>query len=482
MTEPHWIGLVTIALAAAGFAYGFIRFNKGDLRLAIACIVISGFFLRLYAASDQYLHPWDERYHALVAKNLINNPLHPTLYANPVLPYDYTNWTANHTWLHKQPVPLWVMAGSMYVFGVHEFSLRLPSVLLTTLGILLMFLIARSLYNARIAMIAAFLYAIHGLIIELTAGRVATDHPDVFFLFFIQLAVWWAIRFARHKTLLNNVLCGVTIGLAILSKWLPALIVLPIWILLVIEGRKFRFKEGLLHFMALCLVIVLVALPWQVYILSVFPKEAAWEYLFNVRHLSEGLENHARPLWYHFDRMRIVFGELIYIPMTWFIYKSLKRRWDLKRLILLVWISIPFLFFSLATTKMQAYSIFTAPAIFIVTALFWNYLLVYRSRFRHRWIPLALMFFLLALPVRYSLERIKPMVRERQNQAIAYEIKSKDRTSMIGEKTILFNTPYPIETMFYTCCVAAYPFTPDASTFGELSDQGYHIIVFDSPE
>ncbi len=38
------------------------------------------------------LHDWDERYHALVAKNMIEQPFKPMLYKNPVLPYDYKDW------------------------------------------------------------------------------------------------------------------------------------------------------------------------------------------------------------------------------------------------------------------------------------------------------------------------------------------------------------------------------------------------------
>ena len=89
--------------------------KAGASRTSLLCIVCFGAIFRMYMAMDQFLHPWDERYHALVAKHLIAHPLVPTLYDSPVLPYDYRDWMANHVWLHKPPLALWFAASSMAV-------------------------------------------------------------------------------------------------------------------------------------------------------------------------------------------------------------------------------------------------------------------------------------------------------------------------------------------------------------------------------
>jgi|GEM_PF-2475173 len=55
---------------------------KSSNILWLAAIVILAAALRIWLCStDSYLHEWDERYHALVAKNLLLHPLKPTLYA-----------------------------------------------------------------------------------------------------------------------------------------------------------------------------------------------------------------------------------------------------------------------------------------------------------------------------------------------------------------------------------------------------------------
>ena len=176
--------------------FAYTHHKKDSNTQALALLVICGLLLRLFAASNSYLHAWDERYHALVAKHLIDHFLTPTLYEHPLLPYDYKNWTCNHIWLDKQPLALWLMALNIKVFGLHPWAVRIPSVLLSTIGIKLVYNIGKSLYNSNTAFIAAFLFSIHGLIIELTAGRTDTDHVDIAFLFFVLSGIWGSVNYS----------------------------------------------------------------------------------------------------------------------------------------------------------------------------------------------------------------------------------------------------------------------------------------------
>lgn len=469
-------GISTFVVVTIGYLLSIRQFNKNNITPALLLVVLCGLILRIYAAGDLHLHEWDERYHALVAKNLIEHPLHPTLYDVPVLPYDFKNWTHNHTWVHKQPVPLWTMALSMSVFGVHEIGLRLPSILLTTLGIWITFFIARYLTGKKIAFVAAILYSIHGLIIELMAGRAATDHIDVFFLFFIQLSVFFAIRFFQSGKVFFNIMCGLSIGLAILSKWLPALIVLPVWILLALDTQRFARRKMLIHFLMLCSTILLVALPWQLYIFSRFPVEATWESRYNLLHILKGLDDHGRPFYYHFDKLRILYGEMIYPALLWFFYKSFKKPGNYKRMILTIWILIPLIFFSFAQTKMRAYTIFAAPAVFIITGLFYRYLMIYRKRFRHKWLVIATVILLFGLPVRYTIERTKLFDSTTRNPQWAKELRALNKQTANKDSVIVFNAERPIETMFYSNSTAYFDI-PKTQILHNLENNGYTILI-----
>ena len=130
--------LLFLSLSLAFLVWRYYR--EGKHSHAVLMIMLLGLALRLFMVSDLYLHKWDEVFHALVAKNMLEDPLKPVLYKNPVLDFDYRDWTHNHVWLHKQPFPMWGMALSIALFGEHAPAVRLPSVLLGLLGIWVIYL------------------------------------------------------------------------------------------------------------------------------------------------------------------------------------------------------------------------------------------------------------------------------------------------------------------------------------------------------
>lgn len=406
---------------------------------------------------------------------MLNHPLVPTLFETPFLDYDYKMWTYNHIWVHKQPLPLWGIMSSLAIFGVNTFAVRIPSILLTSLGAVVSYQFGKKLFSRRVGFFASIFYATSGLILEISSGRVATDHIDIFFLFFVQLAVYLAWEFSQHKSLYLNILCGIAIGLAILSKWLPALIVLPIWGAFILHSRKFRFKEIIGHGLVLLVVIALVALPWQIYIYSEFPLEAAWESNFNRQHLFQVLDVEPQPWYYHFTMLRINYGELIYLPLIWFAYKTIRKRTNWKYWALFLWIAVPYIFFSIAMTKMQGYTLLAAPAVFVVLALFIDYLIRFRKQFKYRWVPILGIVLLIALPVRFSLERLKPF------QTVVVPEWQEDinhLSSIIGnlEKAVVFNVSHPIELMFHANCTA-YNTIPSYEKIEELINEGCTVYV-----
>lgn len=137
---------------------------------------------------------------------------------------------------------------------------------------------------------------------------------------------------------------------------------------------------------------------------------------------------------------------------------------------------VPFLFFSVAETKMQAYTIFTAPAVFIMIGLFVQYLNIFRNRFKYKKGILLVIFLLIALPVRYAIERTKPYLYIKRNPDWAKEIRALETQIDHEDQTVIFNTDRPIETMFYTNCTA-YKEVPETSKMAEIKEEGYHILI-----
>lgn len=456
----------------------FFFWRKEKYTYSIAIIVFIGFLLRLWCAADPMLHAWDERYHALVAKNLGDHFLKPTLYENPVLPYDHKSWASNHIWLHKQPLALWLIAISIKVLGNTILAVRLPSVLLSTLCILLTYDIVQKWYNKQVAVISAFLFSINGLLIELATGRTNTDHIDTCFIAFILLAIWLMVYALKTGKFYFHFLIGLCMGLAILTKWLPALIVLPVWMILFIPGSKRQDRGWLLPLFTIVVVAALVSLPWQYYIQAQYPAEALWEGEYNKMHFFHALEDHKGPWYYHLEVLRISYGELVYIPVAWFSYRTIKRKqkYDLA---LSAWLWIPLLFFTVAATKMPAYTSITAPAIFIMTALFFRETGCWIKEYpRYRLILRLTAAALLLLPVRYAVERIKPFADHTDDlQDYAEMLSFKDKIDVNG-KTVVFNAPRAIEWMYHYNCTA-YEHIPDVQTIDSLKSNGYKVLILD---
>lgn len=472
-------GIACVFIAGILGWFGWKKYCKEDFTACILILLVLACMLRLYVGTDFYLHEWDERYHALVAKNLMTNPLKPMLYANPVLTYDYRDWSANHVWLHKQPFPLWCMALSMKLLGVNEIALRLPSIGLSTLSVLGTFLIGKHIFDAKTGTVAAFLHAIHGLSIELTGGRAATDHVDVFFQGLIVFAVVFALYHAKTKNTGWLVLMALFCGLAILTKWLPALIVLPLWAVLCWKYKAFAFRDWALHSVLVLLMIGAVVLPWQIWIHTRFPKEATWEQQLNIRHFFESIEGHGRPFYYYLNEIRIVYGEMIYLLLAWLIYIWAKKMrsayWFLS-----VWIFVPLLFFSAAATKMPAYLQISAPAFFLLTAVAVRYGLTIRKKTRYPLLVTVLVAGLVVLPVRYMFERIKFFSTKERSPEWSEKLKELNRSLEPGKRYVLFGEKRPIEAMFYCEGLVAYPDIPNRAQIKDLENRGYTVFLKNS--
>lgn len=463
-------------LTFTGFALIYIsafRLNQQQKTgSAIFLLLIGGLGLRLFCGADMFLHEWDERYHALVAKNLGKHFLIPTLYDDPELPYSTTEWTSSHIWLHKQPVPLWIMALSIKLTGINEWAVRLPSIIATTLAIKLVFDVAKYFTDSNTAFIAAFLCSISGIILDVSSGRVSTDHIDSFFMFFTLLTIWCMVKFQLDKNNKWIIIAGVSLGLAILTKWLPALFTVAVWATIMRIKEEYPIRQIALNIFRVLLVACMIVLPWHVYINIAFPSEAALEYNLMSKHMFETIENHKHSFFYHFDMLRIHHGELIYIPLLWFTWISLFKRGRRDLVAIAVWFWVIFIFFSIAATKMQAYTLPAAPAVFIIIAYCFNSLWSYSRQNRYKVLVRIFSVAIILLPARYTVERASFFAPKERQRVWAESIKKWNYPA----GAVIFNCDHPIEAMFYKDCTA-YSEIPPSSAIETLQRKGYHVIV-----
>lgn len=446
-------------------------FNLNYTR-SLAIILVVGLLLRIYCSSDPFLHPWDERYHALVAKNMITHKtILPYLYIDPVVPASYKNWYASGIWLHKQPMTLWLMAGSMTVFGKNEFAVRIPSILFSSLAIILIFLIGRDLFGTQVGILASGFHSINGLVLDLTSGRKPSDHIDISFFFFILLSIYFALIRKNKNDARFTVFCGISTGIALLCKWLPALIVLPVYYLINNCSRRALYETFLIGAIAL-----IVFLPWQIYTYVRFTSEFIWELKFNLLHFNSIVEGHIKPWYYHSIHAGTIINELLPIALFTFIFQQYKSGNLKSYCFLFAWIGIPYFFFSLAKTKLPGYLLFVNPALTLLFAWWIKYLIESsKTHFGGRkYVDRFLIIVAFILSARYCVERVKPFNKFPQEAAAAEFIK---RLSLPKGYT-LFNTQSPIECMFYHDGLA-YDLIPDSASCYEFILPKENIFMID---
>jgi 4-amino-4-deoxy-L-arabinose transferase-like glycosyltransferase len=242
----------------------------------------------------------------------------------------------------------WLMLSSFHLFGMNEFAARLPSAMLSTGSVLLVFLLGRRLFNAKSGFLASVALATSLMFVVI--ARAST--PDGTLIFFITLTMTiyaWNIPLLKKQTensqalseiswpgdfvpssIWTFVALGITMGIAVLAKG-PVGVVLPcvmfggtllmarlIWFVPVPEKSDWvdsvthvllslvnprAFLTALLALRPLTMVgtALVVALPW--YVAVTYQTDGAWLTGFlgkhNVGRFLTPMEQHSGPIIYY---------------------------------------------------------------------------------------------------------------------------------------------------------------------------------------
>lgn len=318
---------------------------------------------------DPFVHTWDEQVHALVAKNLSNNFLKPTLFPQDILPYNHENWTGNYIWVHKQPLFLWQIALSFKIFGINTVAVRIPSVICSLLTLLFIFRISKLLYNEKTAFYAVLIFGSIHYLNELLTGFYPTDHNDTVFVFYVTASIWSLVEHQHAPEKKRWILLiGLFAGCAILTKYLTGLFVYAVWFAIKIQGNFkdiFKFKNHLPFFLSFIITVV-VALPWQLYILNHFPIEARYEYEYNSKHFFEVIEGHEGGLLFYIHNLTYTLGRLLPYALpfaVFFLWRDSKNK-NISIALILGILGV-FVFFTIAKTKMVAFPLIVYPYLII---------------------------------------------------------------------------------------------------------------------
>ena len=167
-------------------------------------------------------------------------------------------------WFHKSPMLFWWIMASFKLFGVSDFSAKLPSALASIVTAFMILFISKKLFNSeKSGVIATFIY-LTSIQVYASSHQVATDSLLVMFL---MLTLFFLIRGATEKPLWL-ILCGACNGMVFLTKSILGFVIPAVLLLHIIIEKKWR----LLPYLVMLTIISLgISSPYFIYIYKKLP-------------------------------------------------------------------------------------------------------------------------------------------------------------------------------------------------------------------
>lgn len=462
-------------------------------------LFIAHLFIAYFAVTEfDLLAPWDEQFHALVARNLSMNPLVPKLFPETIL-YPTSVWAGSEIWLHKQPLFLYQMALAIKIFGINIFSIRFPSMLLMGFMGPIIYRLGALVYNRTIGLIASLLFCFSFYKIQLLFGLIPTDHNDTVFLFYVTASIWALFEYLKSRSKGFFTAIFIFAAAAILTKWLVGLLVYLIWGLFILYDKK-AIKSNLIELFKNVAFTFSLVLPWQIYTLIRFPEIAKKELALNASHFTEVIENHQQSwdFYLQFCEQHFGFNYWIIGLLLFFAYFSSKQKTSYYAMV--SGVLFVYLFYGLAATKMQSFTYVVAGLVSILIAagiynLYWSILHFHTSKakiikagFLIACIVLGA-FQLNVSVIEYNYVNPRTgnhlLIPSTDHLLFKDEIQSKKYRQVGIEHpgpAILFNCPYVyhISAMFFNPNLIAYNTIPSVQDIEYAQKSGRELLIFDN--
>jgi len=277
-------------------------------------------------------------------------------------------------YLDKPIVYFAAEAAAMEVLGATEVAARLPAYLFTLATAALLFWFARRVWGPEAGWTAVIAYLAMPLTLAF-ARTVIFDSALCFFIVAAIIAFYLAVeaRAAGERLLRWSVLAWAAIGAGVLTKG-PVAIALPLLIAIpyAVTRRAFR---ALWSWWGLVAFVAIIA-PWVWAVSQVVPDFLHYVLVTETaQRLATKALKRTGPPWYFIPY-------LVGGAMPWSIAAFFALRRDpadgatpanapRPRLYVLLWIIIPFLFFSISQSKRPQYILPVMPAVALLIAQFW---------------------------------------------------------------------------------------------------------------
>jgi 4-amino-4-deoxy-L-arabinose transferase-like glycosyltransferase len=300
---------------------------------------------------------------------------------------DWTNPTFNYEIRTDKPALFyWLQMLGYAVFGINEFSARLPSAVCAVLVIFLTYELGRLAFHARTGFLAGIVLGSSLLF----CGGAHFANPDLLLnaCLTATMLLFWRDQVRNGRAWLWTV--GITMGLAVLAKG-PIGLILP-WTIFLLYLTWLR-RLGQLFDIRLPIgvaVFCLVGLPWYVWV-TIETKGGFTRGFFlthNLNRFAAPMENHSGPVFYYLGVLAVGLfpWSVLAVPIAWDFWKRHRERaippigdGEARNgttasaepyRFLACWIAVYLVFFTIARTKLPNYVLPTYPAFALLIADF----------------------------------------------------------------------------------------------------------------
>ena len=312
---------------------------KKNPHLLITLIVASVFLPFLGAV---HLFDWDEINFAEAAREMI-------------LTGNYSRVQINfEPFWEKPPLFFWMQAGCMKLFGISEFAARLPNAICGIFTLNILYYYGKKLFNETMAWWWVLLYL--GSITPhfyFKSGIIDPWFNLFIFLGIVQLYLGANKSEARTK---NYILCGLFLGLALLTKGPVAILIVGLCGLVYLIVNKFKPFFSVFDLFVLAVSMLIIPLLW---FLPDWLANGFWftnEFLkYQVDLFLHPVASHGQPWFYH--PLVLLIGcfpaTIIALP---YIFKTDNSNNEsfIKWMKIMFWVVL--ILFSMVTTKIVHYS------------------------------------------------------------------------------------------------------------------------------
>ncbi len=312
-------------------------------------IVVLGALLFVPFLGHVHLFDWDEINFAECAREMIVSK-------------DYLRAQIDfQPFWEKPPLFIWMQAMSMTVFGVNEFAARFPNALMGIITLCTLYHVGKRVVNEKMAIWWVLIYAATWLPhFYFKSGII-----DPTFNFFIFVAFYQVhlLKFDnKSKKILHALLCGIFLGLAVMTKGPVAILVAMLSFIVYVVVNKGLWGYKIVDLLWIIAGVLMVFGVWFILLIMAYGMHY-FQWFFNefityqIRLFSTEDADHGGPFFYHF--LVLLIG---CFPAAAFLFQYTRKRTtdneparDFTRWMwILFWVVL--LLFSIVKTKIVHYS------------------------------------------------------------------------------------------------------------------------------